>query len=40
MEFSKNMGIDKRDFDAIEALIRKGRRQLEIFKDPQVKRVS
>ncbi|KAH8884439.1 hypothetical protein GQ53DRAFT_829688 [Thozetella sp. PMI_491] len=30
-EFEKNVGIDKKNFAAIEFLLRKGRRQLEIY---------
>jgi succinate dehydrogenase assembly factor 1 len=39
MEFDKNLGIDRRDFAAIEVLLRKGNRQLDVFKDPGVKRI-
>ena len=34
------MGLDKRDFAAIEFLLRKGRRQLEIYASPGVKDVK
>lgn len=37
MEFNKNAGIDKKDFVAIEFLLRKGRRQLEDYSDPAIK---
>ncbi|CAK7224146.1 hypothetical protein SCUCBS95973_005420 [Sporothrix curviconia] len=30
-EFVKHRGLEKRDFGAIEFLLRKGRRQLEVF---------
>ncbi|KAK1755070.1 complex 1 protein-domain-containing protein [Echria macrotheca] len=39
-EFNKNMGIDKRDFGAIEFLLRKGRRQLEMYSSPGVKDIK
>ncbi|KAF5004642.1 hypothetical protein FDECE_8880 [Fusarium decemcellulare] len=39
-EFSRNMSIDKRDFAAIEFLLRKGRRQLEVYASPGIKDVS
>ncbi|KAF4466629.1 Found in Mitochondrial Proteome [Fusarium albosuccineum] len=38
-EFSRNMSIDKRDFAAIEFLLRKGRRQLEVYASPGIKDV-
>ena len=31
------MGLDKRDFGAIEYLLRKGRRQLDTFAAPGIK---
>ncbi|KAK1832798.1 complex 1 protein-domain-containing protein [Podospora conica] len=39
-EFDKNLGLDKRDFAAIEFLLRKGRRQLEIYASPGVKDIK
>lgn len=33
----KNIKLDKRDFAAIEYLLRKGKRQLEIYSDPGIK---
>ncbi|KAK4128924.1 hypothetical protein N657DRAFT_563690 [Parathielavia appendiculata] len=36
-EFEKNIKIDKRDFGAIEFLLRKGRRQLDMYASPGVK---
>ncbi len=36
-EFEKNIKFDKRDFAAIEFLLRKGRRQLEIYSAPSIK---
>ncbi|KAK6841293.1 Complex 1 LYR protein [Apiospora arundinis] len=35
-EMNKNMKIDKRDFAAIEFLLRKGRRQLEVYSAPGI----
>ncbi|KAL2020743.1 hypothetical protein VTK56DRAFT_8043 [Thermocarpiscus australiensis] len=39
-EFDKHIKIDKRDFTAIEFLLRKGRRQLEMYSSPGVKDVK
>lgn len=36
-EFQKSIDIDKRDFAAIEFLLRKGRRQLETYSAPGIK---
>ncbi|PHH65472.1 hypothetical protein CDD81_2252 [Ophiocordyceps australis] len=36
-EFSRNLSMDKRDFAAIEFLLRKGRRQLSVYAAPNVK---
>ncbi|PSS27723.1 hypothetical protein M430DRAFT_91718 [Amorphotheca resinae ATCC 22711] len=36
-EFQKNITLDKRDFSAIEYLLRKGQRQLEIYSAPGIK---
>lgn len=36
-EFDKNVAIEKRDFAAIEFLLRKGRRQLEAYSGPGIK---
>ncbi|KAJ3473357.1 hypothetical protein NLG97_g10349 [Lecanicillium saksenae] len=36
-EFAKNLAIDKRDFAAIEFLLRKGKRQLEVYSSPGIK---
>lgn len=38
-EFARNLGIDKRDFAAIEYLLRKGRRQLDVYSSPGIKDV-
>ncbi|KAG7292648.1 hypothetical protein NEMBOFW57_002684 [Staphylotrichum longicolle] len=39
-EFEKNIKIDKRDFGAIEFLLRKGRRQLDMYASPGVKDIK
>jgi succinate dehydrogenase assembly factor 1 len=39
-EFEKNIKIDKRDFGAIEFLLRKGRRQLDVYASPGVKDIK
>ena len=39
-EFHRNTGVDKRDFAAIEFLLRKGRRQLEVYAAAGVKDVK
>jgi succinate dehydrogenase assembly factor 1 len=36
-EFARHLSIDKRDFGAIEFLLRKGRRQLEAYSSPGIK---
>jgi succinate dehydrogenase assembly factor 1 len=36
-EFQKHLAVDKRDFAAIEFLLRKGRRQLDVYSAPGVK---
>ncbi|OAA45534.1 hypothetical protein NOR_03323 [Metarhizium rileyi] len=38
-EFSRSLGIEKRDFAAIEFLLRKGRRQLDVYSNPGIKDV-
>ncbi|KAI9854212.1 MAG: hypothetical protein M1824_000538 [Vezdaea acicularis] len=38
-EFRKNITLDKKDFAAIEYLLRKGRRQLEIYSAPGVRNI-
>jgi succinate dehydrogenase assembly factor 1 len=35
-EFDKHTMLDKRDFAAIEFLLRKGKRQLEIYSEPGI----
>ena len=36
-EFNKNIKIDKKDFSAIEFLLRKGQRQLDMYSSPGIK---
>ncbi|PSR97560.1 complex 1 protein-domain-containing protein [Coniella lustricola] len=36
-EFNKNLAIEKRDFAAIEFLLRKGQRQLEAYSAPGIR---
>ncbi|KAH8760807.1 hypothetical protein BGZ57DRAFT_586279 [Hyaloscypha finlandica] len=36
-EFEKGIGLDKKDFAAIEFLLRKGQRQLEMYSSPGIK---
>ncbi|KAK1246838.1 hypothetical protein MKX08_000640 [Trichoderma sp. CBMAI-0020] len=36
-EFSRNLAIDKRDFAAVEFLLRKGHRQLDVYSSPGIK---
>ncbi|KAF4585807.1 putative Found in Mitochondrial Proteome [Ophiocordyceps camponoti-floridani] len=38
-EFTRNINIDKRNFDFIEFLLRRGRRQLQVYSSPGVKDV-
>ncbi|KAJ0108513.1 hypothetical protein J7T55_002117 [Diaporthe amygdali] len=39
-EFNKHVAIEKRDFAAIEFLLRKGRRQLESYSAPGIKDIK
>ncbi|KAJ4296111.1 hypothetical protein N0V88_004813 [Collariella sp. IMI 366227] len=39
-EFEKNIKIDKKNFAAVEFLLRKGRRQLEMYASPGVKDIK
>ncbi|MCJ1230526.1 hypothetical protein MMC12_007200 [Toensbergia leucococca] len=39
IEFKKNFTLDKKDFAAIEYLLRKGHRQLEIYSSPGIKNI-
>jgi succinate dehydrogenase assembly factor 1 len=36
-EFDKSIGIDKKNFSAIEYLLRKGQRQLEMYKSAGIR---
>ena len=38
-EFMKNMALDKKDFSAIEYLLRRGQRQLEIYASPGIRNI-
>ena len=38
-EFQRNVGLDKKDFAAIEYLLRKGQRQLEIYSSPDIRNI-
>ncbi|KAI6785887.1 uncharacterized protein J7T54_006226 [Emericellopsis cladophorae] len=38
-EFARNLHLDKRDFGAIEYLLRKGKRQLDAYSSPGIKDV-
>ena len=38
-EFQRNIAVDKRDFSAVEFLLRKGRRQLETYSAPDIKNI-
>lgn len=35
----KNMALDKKDFSAIEYLLRRGQRQLEIYTSPGIRNI-
>ncbi|KAF2178513.1 hypothetical protein K469DRAFT_598850 [Zopfia rhizophila CBS 207.26] len=39
-EFRRNVRLDKKDFGTIEYLLRKGHRQLEIYRDPGIRNIS
>ncbi|KAK3941490.1 complex 1 protein-domain-containing protein [Diplogelasinospora grovesii] len=39
-EFQKYIGIDRKDFAAVEFLLRKGRRQLELYSNPGIKDIK
>ena len=39
-EFYRNKALDKRDFGAIEFLLRKGRRQLELYSSPGITNIK
>ncbi|KXJ95550.1 complex 1 protein-domain-containing protein [Microdochium bolleyi] len=36
-EFDKSISISKKDFAAVEFLVRKGRRQLELYSQPNIR---
>lgn len=38
-EFERNIGLDKKDFAAIEYLLRKGQRQLENYSSPGIRNI-
>ena len=38
-EFERNIGLDKKDFAAIEYLLRNGQRQLEIYSSPGIRNI-
>ncbi|EDN07599.1 predicted protein [Histoplasma mississippiense (nom. inval.)] len=38
-EFRKNMSISKKDFPAIEFLLRRGQRQIEMYASPRIRNV-
>ncbi|KAM0802813.1 complex 1 protein-domain-containing protein [Usnea florida] len=38
-EFERNIALDKKDFAAIEYLLRKGQRQLEIYSSPGIRNI-
>ncbi|KAI1003408.1 hypothetical protein K3495_g4801 [Podosphaera aphanis] len=40
IEFEKNHDMDKKDFQAIEFLLRKGQRKLNTYKDPAIKDIT
>jgi succinate dehydrogenase assembly factor 1 len=39
-EFNKHLEVDRRDFAAVEFLLRKGRRQLEVYSSPGIKDIK
>ncbi|KAG9247522.1 hypothetical protein BJ878DRAFT_539232 [Calycina marina] len=39
-EFDKSIYLDKKDFSAIEYLMRKGKRQLEMYASPGIKDIK
>lgn len=38
-EFRKNITVDRRDFAAVEYLLRKGQRQFEMYSSPGIKNI-
>ncbi|KAL1981194.1 hypothetical protein VTN96DRAFT_2995 [Rasamsonia emersonii] len=39
-EFRKHLSVSKKDFTAIEYLLRKGHRQLEMYSSPGIRNIS
>lgn len=39
-EFDRNIHLDKKDFGAIEFLLRKGQRQLETYEAPNIRNIA
>lgn len=39
-EFEKNVGLNKKDFGTIEFFLRKGERQLEVYRSPGVTNIA
>ena len=39
-EFEKNLNMDKKDFGAVEFLLRKGQRQLETYEAPNITNIA
>ncbi|KAL2007115.1 hypothetical protein VTN00DRAFT_8553 [Thermoascus crustaceus] len=39
-EFRKNLSVSKKDFAAIEYLLRKGHRQLEMYSSPGIRNIA
>lgn len=39
-EFERNLSLDKKDFGAIEFLLRKGQRQLETYAAPNITNIA
>ena len=39
-EFERNIALDKKDFGAIEFLLRKGQRQLETYAAPNITNIA
>ncbi|KEZ46460.1 hypothetical protein SAPIO_CDS0788 [Scedosporium apiospermum] len=38
--FEKNLGMSKRDFGLIEYQLRKGKRQLELYSRPEIRKIG
>jgi succinate dehydrogenase assembly factor 1 len=39
-EFTRNIALDKKDFSAIEFLLRKGQKQLEVYEAPNIRNIA